>query len=61
MLSHLRKILAHHSSLREETAILQVGRDLWMIAAGTVFGMSNYWMQVSIEIDLLPHIIVFVR
>jgi hypothetical protein len=61
MLGHLRKILAHHIRLREETAILEVGRDLWMIAVGTVAFVSNYWMQVSIEIDHLPHIIVFVH
>ena len=53
MLGHLRKIFAHHISLREKTAILQVGRDLWMIAVGTVLVMSNYWMQVSIGVDPL--------
>ena len=47
MLSHLRKILAHHISLREETALLGVGRDLWMIAVGTVAFVSNSWMQVG--------------
>jgi hypothetical protein len=61
MLGHLRKIVAHHISLRKETAILEVGRDLWMTSIGTVLVMSNYLMQVSIEIDHLPHIIVFVH
>jgi hypothetical protein len=61
MPGRLRKALAHHLSLREETAFLEVGRDLWMIAVGTVLILSNYLMQVSIEIDNLPHVIVFVR
>jgi hypothetical protein len=57
----LTEILAHHIGLREETAILGVGRDLWMLAVGTVVFLSNYFMQVSIEIHHLPSIIVFVR
>jgi hypothetical protein len=61
MLGRLTKILAHHTGLREETAILGVGRDLWMLGFGTVLFLSNYWMQVNIEIDHLPSIIVFVR
>jgi hypothetical protein len=56
----LKTILAHHIGLREETAVLGVGRDLWMIALGTVVFMTNYLMQVKIEIDHLPYIIVFV-
>ena len=54
-------VLAHHIGLREETAILGVGRDLWMLAVGTVVFLSNYLMQVNIEIHHLPSIIVFVR
>jgi hypothetical protein len=56
----LRKILDQHVSLRDQTAILGVGRDLWMTAIGSVAYLSNYLMQVKIEIDHLPYIIVFV-
>ena len=56
-----REILAQHIGLRDETAILGVGRDLWMLAVGTVVFLSNYLMQVNIEIHHLPSIIVFVR
>jgi hypothetical protein len=57
----LTEIFGHHIGLREETAILGVGRDLWMLAVGTVVFLSNYLMQVNIEIHHLPSIIVFVR
>jgi hypothetical protein len=56
----LRGILDQHVSLRDQTAILGVGRDLWMTAIGSVAYLSNYLMQVKIEIDHLPYIIVFV-
>jgi hypothetical protein len=61
MLGRLTRIFAHHTSLREETAILGVGRDVWMLAIGSLLLVSNHLMQVSIEIDHLPSIIVFVR
>lgn len=57
----LTGILTHHIGLREETAILGVGRDLWMVAVGTVVFLSDYWMQVNIEIHHLPALTVFVR
>jgi hypothetical protein len=45
----LTVIFDHHIGLREKTAILGVGRDLWMLAVGTVVFLSNYLMQVNIE------------
>jgi hypothetical protein len=57
----LIQLFGHHIGLREETAILGVGRDLWMLAVGTVVFLNDYLMQVNIEIHHLPSIIVFVR
>lgn len=61
MLGRLTTILAHHTRLRDETAIVGVGRDLWLLAVGTALFLSNHLMQVNIEISQLPSIIVFVH
>jgi hypothetical protein len=57
----LSQTFAEHTRLRGNTAILGVGRDLCMLAVAAALYLNYHFMQVLIEINNLPSIIVFVQ
>jgi hypothetical protein len=57
----LTQIFAEHSKLRRKATVLGIGRDLCMLGVASALYLNYHFMQVLIEINNLPSVIVFVR
>jgi hypothetical protein len=57
----LTQIFAEHMGPRHKTTVLGVGRDLCLLAVAAALYLNYHLMQVLIEIDALPSLVVFVR
>jgi hypothetical protein len=55
------QIFAEHLKTRHKTEVLGIGRDLCMLAVASALYLNYHFMQVLIEINNLPSVIVFVR
>lgn len=55
------QIFAEHLKLRRKATMLEIGRDLWMLGVASALYLNYHLIQVLIEINNLPSVIVFVR